>query len=409
MSSPPAAAPHATKHAAAAPDCDARAPHTPPPLDTPSRVTLGRPIVSPAAWTAAEARAAPDEWQDRLTQGDADELVAAARAVVAAGKDVTVSRRVAAWVFVSTCLGWGGGGERGGNAGWSACGRSAREGAPLSKRVQRRLGFLMPPLAQLLHPVRPPQKNILPLPSSHQSLTLADFPLPTLGPRLAAIADAVVRTGRGFYLLRGFPVDDLSRAELIAAWYGVGLHWGTPVSQNARGHVVGHVKRIDGAEERSADDRIYRTSHSQPWHVDDADLVGLLCVRPAAGGGGLSRWASSLSVYNRLLATRPDVIATLQQPFPFDRRGEVAPGQQPYVEVPLLTVHDGALTFFFNDLHVRSSQRHPGAPRLTPEQEDALRAVVEAASDPELHLEWDLQRGDVQVRRRRECADDGGG
>ena len=184
----------------------------------------------------------------------------------------------------------------------------------------------------------------------------------------------------------------------MAAWYGVGLYWGTPVSQNGRGHVVGHVKRVDGAAERGDDDRVYRTSHAQPWHVDDAGLVGLLCVRPAAGGGGgLSRWASSLSVYNRLLATRPDIIATLQKPFPFDRRGEVAPGQQPYVEVPILTVHDGALTFFFNDLHVRSAQRHPGAPRLTPEQEDALQAVVDAASDPSLHLEWDLQRGDVQV------------
>jgi hypothetical protein len=232
---------------------------------------------------------------------------------------------------------------------------------------------------------------------NHQSLTIADFPLPTLGPRLASIRDAVVRTGRGFYLLRGFPVASLSRAELVAAWYGAGLYWGTPVSQNARGHVVGHVKRVDGAAERGDDDRVYRTAAAQPWHVDDADLVGLLCMRPAAGGGGLSRWASSLSVYNRLLATRPDVVAELARPFAFDRRGEVPPGAAPYVEVPILSVHEGRLTFFFNDLYVRSAQRHAGAPRLTAAQDDALRAVVATASDPALHLEWNLQPGDVQV------------
>lgn len=59
-----------------------------------------------------------------------------------------------------------------------------------------------------------------------QSLKRDDFPLPTLGPVLESIRDSVVRTGRGFYVLRGFPVDEgrLSRPELVAAWLGVGLY-----------------------------------------------------------------------------------------------------------------------------------------------------------------------------------------
>ena len=72
---------------------------------------------------------------------------------------------------------------------------------------------------------------------ARQDLARADFPLPTLGPRLEAIRDAVV-FGRGFHLLRGFPVDRLTRAEVVAAWFGFGLYWGKARSQNARGHVV---------------------------------------------------------------------------------------------------------------------------------------------------------------------------
>lgn len=38
--------------------------------------------------------------------------------------------------------------------------------------------------------------------------------------------------------LPGFPVDQLSRQETVAAFYGVGLYWGAARSQNAKGHVV---------------------------------------------------------------------------------------------------------------------------------------------------------------------------
>lgn len=282
---------------------------------------------------------------------------------------------------------------------------------------------------------------------------------------LEKIGESVTTTGRGFYLLRNFPVSEaiLSREELVAAWFGVGLYWGRAVSQNAKGHVVGHVKRLDSADASDPDVRIYATSAAQPWHVDDADLVALLCLRKATcvgggggsesvegdrsedstvavnadddssddtgddtgdtnnginestgqtkrtentkeknksasgGRGGLSRWVSSLSVYNKLLGERPDLVRELSRPFAFDKRGEVAPGTSPFVEVPVLTVHEGTLTFVFNDEYIRSAQRHAGATPLTPEMEEAIRAVTEAAESRELHLEWDLEPGDVQV------------
>lgn len=48
-----------------------------------------------------------------------------------------------------------------------------------------------------------------------------DFPLPTLGPKLVALADEA-KNGRGFALIKGFPVDKLTRRQTVIAYWGCG-------------------------------------------------------------------------------------------------------------------------------------------------------------------------------------------
>jgi hypothetical protein len=74
-----------------------------------------------------------------------------------------------------------------------------------------------------------------------QEVTQKDFPLPTLGPKLLAIRDELV-SGRGFYLIKGLPVQKWTREEAILAYWGLGTYWGHAVSQNGKGHLIGHVK-----------------------------------------------------------------------------------------------------------------------------------------------------------------------
>lgn len=135
-----------------------------------------------------------------------------------------------------------------------------------------------------------------------QDVTLADVSLPTLGPRLKALGQEVVH-GRGFQLLRGeyrgeaggagaacskqrcpepcrplgaapgctthcvtkellpsqqdppppppppplpaaagVPVERWTRAQSVAAYWVMGLHWGKAVSNNKKGHLIGHIK-----------------------------------------------------------------------------------------------------------------------------------------------------------------------
>src|SRR5437660_7164135 len=67
-----------------------------------------------------------------------------------------------------------------------------------------------------------------------------DFPLPTLGPVLDRLR-AEVLDGRGFVLLRGMPVAERPIAESATAYWGVGTYFGSARSQNAQGHLLGHV------------------------------------------------------------------------------------------------------------------------------------------------------------------------
>lgn len=73
------------------------------------------------------------------------------------------------------------------------------------------------------------------------SVRREDVPLPGLAEKLAGWVREL-SAGRAFVLIRGFPVDVLSDAETELAYVGLGLHLGTPVSQNAAGDLLGHVR-----------------------------------------------------------------------------------------------------------------------------------------------------------------------
>ena len=47
--------------------------------------------------------------------------------------------------------------------------------------------------------------------------------------------------GRGFVRLRGMPVADRPIEESATAYWGIGTYFGKARSQNAKGHLLGHV------------------------------------------------------------------------------------------------------------------------------------------------------------------------
>ncbi len=220
-----------------------------------------------------------------------------------------------------------------------------------------------------------------------------DFPLPTFGPRLHSLLGEVL-DGRGFVLLRRLPVERWSNLQTAIAFLGIGSHLGSLRSQNADGHLLGHVKDL-GRSSSDPNVRIYQTRERQSFHTDSCDVVGLLCLSTAKSGG-LSSLVSSTTIFNEMRRRRPDLAQVLFEPIETDRRGEVAEGEKPYFSIPVFNWHAELLSAIYQRQYIESARRFPNVPPFTPAQIEALDLLDELANDPELNLMMELQRGDMQ-------------
>src|SRR6185503_19044523 len=126
------------------------------------------------------------------------------------------------------------------------------------------------------------------------------------------------------------------RRRSALAFYGLGVHLGRALSQNAQGHLLGHV-RDQGLSSTDPNVRIYQTRERQTFHTDSADLVGLLCLQRARRGG-----ASAL------------------------------------------------VSVIYQRQYIDSAQRFPDVPRLSAQQRAALDLLDALADDPALHFMMDF-------------------
>jgi len=224
-------------------------------------------------------------------------------------------------------------------------------------------------------------------------ITAADFPLRRFDIHLRGLQDRLLH-GTGVEVLRGLPVGRYDQKTGATIFCGIGAHLGSARSQNAAGHILGHVRDV-GADANDVNTRIYQTSARQTFHTDSADVVGLLCLKDAMEGG-LSLLVSAESIYNRMRADRPDLLLRLFDPIATDRRGEIPEGARPYMEIPVLNWHAGKLTVFYQRQYIDSAQRFEDAPRLSPDHVAALDMFDALTNDPALNFGMQLQPGDMQ-------------
>ncbi|MEX0308561.1 MAG: TauD/TfdA family dioxygenase [Ruegeria sp.] len=224
-------------------------------------------------------------------------------------------------------------------------------------------------------------------------MTKADFPLVNLGLHLHELRKKLIN-GIGFEVLRGLPIETYTQEMAAAIFCGVGAHLGSARSQNAQGHILGHVRDI-GADANDPNTRIYQTHERQTFHTDSADIVGLLCLREAKKGGD-SLLVSAEAIYNRMRAECPDLLDRLFDPIATDRRGEVPEGMEPFMTIPPFTWHDGKLTVFYQRQYIDSAQRFPEAMRLSDDHVAALNIFDALANDPRMYLTMRLKPGDMQ-------------
>ena len=219
------------------------------------------------------------------------------------------------------------------------------------------------------------------------------FPLPKFGVWLENLRENLIR-GIGFQLITGLPVENYTGDMRATIFCGIGSHIGRARSQNAAGHLLGHVRDV-GADINDPNTRIYQTTSRQSFHTDSCDVVGLLCIREAMSGGD-SMLASSVTAYNEILKRRPDLAPYLFLPVATDRRGEVPENEDPFFTIPVYSWHRNFLTCIYQRNYIDSARRFETAPRLSAQQVEALDLLDDIVNESDMHLRMRLQPGDMQ-------------
>lgn len=219
----------------------------------------------------------------------------------------------------------------------------------------------------------------------------SDFPLPRFATVLTDLK-AECLDGRGFAYMRGLPVEGRTRVENVLAFWGLGLYMGRPISQNAKGHLLEHVKNA-GGDIDSPTGRGYNSPSALGFHADSCDMFGLMCLHTAKAGGR-HRLVSSVTVYNEMLKRRPDLVKELAFRFYRTRRGEIPPGESvPWQRHPVFSVKDGYFSARGASSTIVRAQKLPDVPKLTPAQIEAIDTYQKMSG--ELSVEIDFEPGDV--------------
>jgi hypothetical protein len=217
------------------------------------------------------------------------------------------------------------------------------------------------------------------------------FPLTRFGDVLLDVRRELL-DGLGIVMMQNFPLDRFDREETAIAYIGLGSWLGHTMSQNKLGHILGHVKDL-GGDYNDPHTRGYMTHAEMRFHTDACDYVGLLCLQTSKSGGA-SRIASSVTVYNRMLERRPDLVKVLTEDFYRSQSGEVSPGDLPYFKQPIFSFTEGYFSATGVGAVIDKAQKLPGVPKFTPAQQEAVEVYRQTVD--ECALDIDFQRGDIQ-------------
>ena len=240
------------------------------------------------------------------------------------------------------------------------------------------------------------------------SLTLADFPAPSFATAAAALR-ADLESGRGFVVVQGIPIDQYSDEEAAIVYWGIGVHLGTPIPQNVKEEYLFAV-RDEGynfhRDYGATGIRISRTASAIDFHTDSSaayagytpDIVSLLALRTAKAGG-MTAIVSAQTVHNIMRAERPEYLKRLYEPYYFDRRAELRPGESATLMAPVFA-SNGALSIRYFRFNLMKGHETAGVP-LTQADLDPIDYLESVCHRDGLAVSFHMERGDMQFVNNR--------
>ena len=194
-------------------------------------------------------------------------------------------------------------------------------------------------------------------------------------------------------VVRGLPIDRYSITDLETIYWGVGRHFGTPVSQSVMGDRLGHVIDVTDTDPYA---RAYRNRRELTLHTDFSDIVSFLCVRKAKTGG-VSWFASAMAIHNRILDTRPDLLEVLYRGFYWHRYQEEGANCAPVTpwRVPVFSDCQDNVSCRFITSYIHEAVGHESGELLSDRQIEALHYFDEVAHAEGVPINFTLEPGEA--------------
>jgi hypothetical protein len=224
-------------------------------------------------------------------------------------------------------------------------------------------------------------------------VTAAEYPLPVCAEAIRSFG-ADLDSGRGFVLIRGLRMESYDDTLAAAIFFVLALHLGEPMRQNLLGDILDHI--VGTSDKKYTEGGLpSRTRDRLPFHSDSSDAVALMCLRPPAAGG-LSSLVSGATVFNEVLARRPDLAPLLLKPWHYDWRRQDPNAPADTYTSPIVSWTAGTFSMYAGADMIESAHRYPGVPPLTTAQRELLALLDEITDEPGVALDMDFQPGDIQ-------------
>ena len=228
------------------------------------------------------------------------------------------------------------------------------------------------------------------------TLTRDMFPLEEHFSELIDDVSDRLENGLGIVVLRGLPALQYSKEDLRMIYWGIGLYFGTGVSQSSQGDLLGDVMNF-GSDVNRSTGRGYMSKQHLGFHTDTGDVVALTVLR-AAKSGGLSLIVSQLAIRDEIAETWPDMLKVLYEPFYWSWKGQEAPGEKPYYSQPIYTDKNGKFSCRYIKTHITAAyEENPELPPLTLMQKAAMSLIDLLAISPKFHLSMMFEPGAIQL------------
>lgn len=229
-------------------------------------------------------------------------------------------------------------------------------------------------------------------------LQLEDFDLPACRAMMTR-ARGVLEHGVGFVIIDKLPMDDYTVDEARAVYWLLSQMVSRPVAQSWDGKVIYDVRDLGKPPGNGVRPDI--TNAEQNFHTDNSynlyppDYVALLCLRPAMEGG-ISSIVSFYSVYNEMLASHPDLVERLFQPYLFDRQREHAPDDARLISHPLFQTREGRTLCRLSHRHVVTGYAMAGQ-EMDEMTKAALFTLEAIMMEPRWSREFFFEAGQIQI------------